>query len=149
MRQLIAAVLLLSFQAIQAGPAKEKGPVRPPDLVELTALDPTIRLDNHYATPKNLAGRAVYTEARAFLQRPAAEALLRTHRALKPQGYGLLVFDGYRPWSVMKLFWDVTPPDKHESVAGPAKGSKHNRAEIGVFGFSITPAATCQTCERS
>jgi zinc D-Ala-D-Ala dipeptidase len=127
MRHLIAAVLILSFQAVQEGPPKEAGPFRTPDLVELTTLDPGIRLDIRYATPNNLAGRPVYSEARAFLQRPAADALFRAHRALKPQGYGLLVFDGYRPWRVTKLFWDVTPPDKHEFVADPAKGSKHNR----------------------
>jgi zinc D-Ala-D-Ala dipeptidase len=127
MRHLLAAVLILSFQAVQEGPPKEAGPFRTPDLVELTTLDPGIRLDIRYATPNNLARRPVYSEARAFLQRPAADALLRAHRALKPQGYGLLVFDGYRPWRVTKLFWDVTPPDKHEFVADPAKGSKHNR----------------------
>jgi len=22
------------------------------------------------------------------------------------------LFDGYRPWSVTKIFWDVTPQDK-------------------------------------
>jgi zinc D-Ala-D-Ala dipeptidase len=47
--------------------------------------------------------------------------------ALRKDGYGLLVFDGYRPWSVTKIFWDVTPPEKREFVADPAKGSKHNR----------------------
>ena len=97
MRHLIAAVLIVSFQAVQEGPPKEAGPFRTPDLVELTTLDPGIRLDIRYATPNNLAGRPVYAEARAFLQRPAADALLRAHLALKPQGYGLLVFDGYRP----------------------------------------------------
>jgi D-alanyl-D-alanine dipeptidase len=69
----------------------------------------------------------VYSEARAFLQRPAAEALLRAHRALRPRGYGVLVFDGYRPWSVTKLLWDLTPPAKRAFVADPRKGSKHNR----------------------
>ena len=127
MRHLIAAVLILALQAVQEGPPKEAGPFRTPDLVELTTLDSGIRLDVRYATPNNLAGRPVYTEARAFLQRPAAEALQRAHRALMPQGYGLLVFDGYRPWRVTKLFWDVTPPDKREFVADPTKGSKHNR----------------------
>lgn len=124
MRVVIAAVLLA---LVQTGPPKETGTFRPADLVELVTLDPTIKLDIRYATAHNLAGRAVYTEARAFLQRPAAEALLRAHRALRSKGYGLLVFDGYRPWRVTKLFWDVTPADKHEFVADPAKGSKHNR----------------------
>jgi zinc D-Ala-D-Ala dipeptidase len=102
------------------------GPTRQPDLVELISLDPTLRLDVRYATANNLVGRPVYGEARVFLQRPAAEALLRAHRSLKEHGYGLLIFDGYRPWSVTKIFWEVTPPEKRQFVADPAKGSKHN-----------------------
>lgn len=126
MRIVLAAILFASV-AHQNLPPREAGPVREPDLVELTKLDATVKLDIRYATANNLAGRAVYPEARAFLQRPAAEALVRAHQALRAQGFGLLVFDGYRPWRVTKLFWDVTAPDKREFVADPAKGSKHNR----------------------
>jgi zinc D-Ala-D-Ala dipeptidase len=126
MQLLLAAILFLSHP-FQGAPPHEPGPFRPADLVELVTLDRTIKLDIRYATPNNLAGRAVYDEPRAFLQRPAAEALVRVHRSLEPHGYGLLVFDGYRPWRVTKLFWDVTPVEKREFVADPAKGSKHNR----------------------
>jgi D-alanyl-D-alanine dipeptidase len=122
-----AALLLLALVLQQPAPPVEAGPFRQADLVELATLDPTIKLDVRYATANNLAGRAVYPEARAFLQRPAAEALLRAHKALKAHGYGVLVFDGYRPWRVTKLFWDITPPEKREFVADPANGSKHNR----------------------
>ncbi len=111
----------------QEGPPVEPGSFRAPDLVELTALDPTIHLDIRYATPNNLVGRAVYTQARAFLQRPAAEALVRVNQAIKKDGYGLLVFDGYRPWAVTKTFWDLTPAGEKVFVADPRKGSKHNR----------------------
>ncbi|MBO0861625.1 MAG: M15 family metallopeptidase [Chloracidobacterium sp.] len=106
---------------------REKGDFRAPDLVELVKLDPTIKLDIRYATPNNFLGRPVYKEARAFLQRPAAEALLRANRKLRKKGYGLMVFDGYRPWSVTKLFWDSTPQDKKRFVADPSQGSRHNR----------------------
>ena len=111
----------------QDGPPREEGTFREPDLVELKKLDRSIRLDVRYATSNNFAGRAVYSEARAFLQRPAAVALVRAARVLKARGYGLVVFDGYRPWSVTKLFWDITPADKKQFVADPAKGSRHNR----------------------
>jgi D-alanyl-D-alanine dipeptidase len=123
----VLAAVLAATLARADGPPHEKGPFRAPDLVELTRLDPTIHLDVRYATPHNFTGRAVYTQARAFLQRPAAEALVRVHHGLAARGYGLLVFDGYRPWSVTKLFWDLVPPEKHWFVANPAKGSKHNR----------------------
>lgn len=97
------------------------------DLVEIASLDPTIGLDVCYARSDNFIGRPVYSEARAFLQRPAAEALVRVHRSLERDGLGLLVFDGYRPWSVTKTFWDETPEPQRMFVADPAKGSRHNR----------------------
>jgi D-alanyl-D-alanine dipeptidase len=108
-------------------PPQEEGNFQPADLVELIKLDSTIHLDIHYATSNNFVGRPLYKEARAFLQRPAAEALVRVNASLKPLGYGLVVFDGYRPWSITKLFWEVTPDDKKQFVADPAKGSRHNR----------------------
>jgi len=90
----------------QTGPPKESGAFRQADLVELTRLDSTIRLDIRYATTNNFLHRPVYAQPRAFLQRPAAEALGRVHHALRAKGYGLIVFDGCRPWSVTKIFWD-------------------------------------------
>jgi len=72
-------------------------------------------------------GSVFYEEARAFLQRPAAEALREAHDALRAQGYGLLIFDGYRPWHVTKMFWDATPDSLRIFVADPAAGSRHNR----------------------
>ena len=110
-----------------AKPPQETGSFNEASLVELTKLDPTIRLDIRYATSQNFVGRPVYTQARAFLQRPAAVALALVNKELRPLGYTLLVFDGYRPWSVTKLFWDVTPKAKREFVANPKRGSRHNR----------------------
>ena len=96
-------------------------------MIELTKLSKTIKLDIRYATADNFVGRPVYTEARAFLQRPAAEALISVNKLLKKQGLGLVIYDGYRPWSITKLFWEVVPEDKRIFVADPRKGSKHNR----------------------
>src|ERR1043165_6845867 len=83
---LFCVVVLLSHASAQEQPPKEEGTFRAPDLVELMKLDRSIKLDIRYATPNNFTGRAVYTEARAFLQRPAAEALLRAVAALRKQG---------------------------------------------------------------
>jgi len=113
--------------ALAANPPDENRPFRRPDLVELAPLDPAIHLDIRYATANDFLGTPVYTQARAFLQRPAAEALLRVLHKLKPLGYGLLIHDGYRPWYVTKIFWDATPPEGKIFVADPAQGSRHNR----------------------
>ena len=115
-------------QAVQTAPPNAAGKTyRKPDLVELVRLDSTIHLDIHYARTDNFMKRRMYDTARAFLQRPAAEALLRVLRKLRPQGVGLVIFDAYRPWSVTKKFWDETPPEKRSFVANPKYGSKHNR----------------------
>ncbi len=117
----------LRKEALAASPPPETGEFRNADLVELVTLDPSIKLDIRYATTRNFMGTPLYTQARAFLQRPAAVALLRAHRELAKQGYGLLIHDGYRPWYVTKMFWDATTPENHGFVANPATGSRHNR----------------------
>ncbi|MBI4584503.1 MAG: serine hydrolase [Planctomycetes bacterium] len=117
----------LRRKALAARPPEEKGGLLEPDLVELKDLDPSLRFDIRYAAADNFMGAAMYEEPRAFLQRPAAEALLRAHRALGEKGYGLLIHDGYRPWFVTRIFWEATPPEQRHFVADPSKGSRHNR----------------------
>jgi serine beta-lactamase-like protein LACTB len=117
----------LRKEALAAKPPVEKGDFRKPDLVDVTTLDPTIKLDIRYASTDNFLSTPFYTSAKAFLQRPAAEALARAHKKLADQGYGLLIHDGYRPWYVTKMFWDATPEKLHTFVADPSKGSRHNR----------------------
>jgi zinc D-Ala-D-Ala dipeptidase len=122
----ILSLVLLSTLACGTSPAGKDGS-RSPDLVDLSGLHPGLKFDVRYARSDNFLGRPVYPEARVFLQRPAAEALIRAHEALALQGFGLLIFDGYRPWSVTKIFWDATPADKKAFVADPRTGSRHNR----------------------
>ncbi len=117
----------LRVSALAADPPREDGRFRPPDLVELSSLSPSIKLDIRYATTNNFMGAVFYRQPRAFMQRPAAEALLRVHRSLESQGYGLLIHDAYRPWYVTKMFFDATPEEDKIFVADPADGSRHNR----------------------
>ena len=117
----------LRQEALGAHPPEEKGDFRKSDLVDLTTLDKRIKLDIRYATTNNFLSTPFYTSARAFLQRPAAEALVRVHKKLADQGFGLLIHDGYRPWYVTKMFWDATPEKQHIFVANPAQGSRHTR----------------------
>ena len=124
---IVAVIYFLLNNSCGTRPPHETGDFKTTDLVELVKLDTSFHLDIRYATSNNLAGRPVYKEARAFLQRPAAEALVKVNKELKPLGYGLLIFDGYRPWSVTKLFWDITSKENKKFVADPKKGSRHNR----------------------
>jgi D-alanyl-D-alanine dipeptidase len=125
----LAVCLAVSVATLlaQDGPPKDPKATRSADLVELVKLDPTIKLDIRYATKNNFVGVPFYTSARAFLQRPAAEALARAHKKLAERGYGILIYDAYRPWHVTKMFFDATPAKYKGFVADPAQGSRHNR----------------------
>jgi CubicO group peptidase (beta-lactamase class C family)/D-alanyl-D-alanine dipeptidase len=118
----------LRKEAAAAMPPAEKGDFRKSDLVELSALDPSIKTDLRYATDNNFMGTPLYPKtAKAYMQKPAAEAVVRVNKALASKGYGLWVFDAYRPWAVTKMFWDATPEKLRTFVADPSKGSRHNR----------------------
>lgn len=125
--QPVRPVEVLRQEAMKATPPAEDGDFRTPDLVDLATLDPTLRFDIRYATTNNFMGAVFYQQPRAFLQRPAAEALLRAHRRLRDEGYGLLIFDAYRPWFVTWMFFHATPLEQRIFVANPRLGSRHNR----------------------
>lgn len=95
---------------------------------ELVALDKIIQgitLDIRYATNNNLMKKTMYGKTAAYLVRPAAESLKAIQDELKSMGYGLKIFDGYRPYEVTVAFYETF----HDStfVASPYTGSRHNR----------------------
>jgi D-alanyl-D-alanine dipeptidase len=97
----------------------------PADLVEIQSVNPRIRIDLRYATDNNFMGRAMYRVNKCFLRREVAERLSKVQVDLEALGFGLKVWDGYRPLSVQKEFWKLLPDERY--VASPVKGSRHNR----------------------
>jgi D-alanyl-D-alanine dipeptidase len=96
-----------------------------PALIDVTAIDPRIRVDLRYATARNFTGRVLYPAARALLLEPAARRLAAAQDVLAAAGYGLLVWDAYRPLSVQRVLWEFRPDPRF--VAPPWRGSRHNR----------------------
>ena len=117
----------LEVEALAATPPVEEGQRLRPDLVDLSLLDSELRFDIRYAGSNNFMGTPFYRQAKAYLQRPVAEALIAAHKDLQQQGFGLMIFDAYRPWYVTWMFWEGTPENLRQFVADPASGSRHNR----------------------
>ena len=139
----------LRAAALAATPPSEPPSAKPSDLYAITKADPTIRLDIRYAGTNNFMGIPVYESARAFLQRPAAEALSRVNQALRKRGYGLLIHDAYRPWYVTKMFWDASPVSSRMFVADPSQGSRHNRgAAVDLTMFELVTGKPMETTGR-
>lgn len=94
------------------------------ELVNLASI-PGVVLDIRYATPNNFTGEKIYNLPRAYARKPVAKALKKIQADLKPQGLGLKIFDGYRPYSATVKFYEVYRDTTY--VASPYKGSRHNR----------------------
>lgn len=94
-------------------------------LLEIKKYIPTINLDIRYAGKDNFTKQAVYKQARAFARLPVVEALKRAQNELKKSGFGLKIFDAYRPYRVTVKFFAIAT-DK-SFVANPKDGSRHNR----------------------
>lgn len=95
------------------------------ELIEIKKAIPSIKLDIRYATKNNFMKQVMYKQARAFARRPVVESLKKIQAELNKKGYGLKIFDGYRPYAITLAFYKKAS-DKN-FVANPAKGSKHNR----------------------
>ena len=106
------------------------------NLVDLKKIDNKLKLDIRYASENNFMRSKFYNSSRAFLNSEAAQNLLNAHRELEKKGYGIVIFDAYRPWYVTKMFWEGTPEALKHFVADPEKGSVHNRGcaiDIGLY----------------
>ena len=91
----------------------------------LSKLDPTIRLDIRYATTNNFTKAKIYGCPVCLLRPEAADAIVKAHNALKKKGFGLKMFDCYRPRPYQQRLWDKVPNPDY--VTPPAKGSMHSR----------------------
>ncbi|QMW00516.1 M15 family metallopeptidase [Spirosoma foliorum] len=95
------------------------------ELVDMRQILPQAQFDVTYADTTNFLKRKLYPTADVFMRKPAALAIRQASENLKKQGYGLLLFDGYRPYAITVLFYEEHGDTTF--VADPRKGSKHNR----------------------
>ena len=109
------------------------------DMVDLKKLDDNLILDIRYSTENNFMKSIFYEDARAFINKDAAPNILNANSQLNEIGYGLIIYDAYRPWFVTKMFWEGTPDDLKHFVADPSRGSVHNRGcaiDVGLYNLS-------------
>ncbi|HVG16408.1 MAG TPA: M15 family metallopeptidase, partial [Chitinophagaceae bacterium] len=95
------------------------------ELVNVKRFVPSIILDIKYATTDNFMKEAMYKSAEAFLSRPAVRSLKRVEEELNKMGYGLKIYDAYRPYSVTVAFYEKVKDTAY--VASAYRGSRHNR----------------------
>ena len=92
------------------------------ELVDVTKAITGIKLDLRYAGTNNCFGMSIVDVKKAYLDRVAAGALGRVQKRLADYGYGLVIWEAYRPWSVSKLAYDAFPDDKKQMLPTPEQG---------------------------
>ena len=103
-------------------------------LTDLRTLDSSIVVDLRYRGTDNFTGAPLpgYEGNRAFLRREAAASLAKVQTALKTEGLGLLVYDGYRPVRATEAMvaWTVRVHREHLVTDGYI--SDRSRHNLGV-----------------
>lgn len=98
----------------------------PLQLVDLSTIDPSIKIDLRYAGINNFLRRKLYPDEVCYLHQDTVVSLKKAQQAFKELGYGLKIWDGYRPLSVQWKFWEACSDERY--VANPAKGGgRHTR----------------------
>jgi zinc D-Ala-D-Ala dipeptidase len=105
------------LQTIKTNPDKE--------LIDLEKFIPGLVLDIRYATKNNFTSEQIYNLPKAYARKPVAEALRKAQAEFNKLGYGIKVFDAYRPYAATVKFYEIYKDTTY--VASPYRGSRHNR----------------------
>lgn len=137
MTRLVLFILFIPFSSIEAQNKYGLTPTNYEDyktslianpeqeLVDLEKFIPNILLDIRYATTNNFTKEKIYNLAKTYARKPVAEALKKAQTEFNNLGYGIKIFDAYRPYTATVKFYEVYRDTTY--VASPYKGSRHNR----------------------
>jgi len=136
-----ALAILFPFIAIGQPPATPDSAKAPPRkvlwsqrgeaMVDVAKACPGICVEMRYATDRNLAGKTIYPlRARALIRKSVAKRLQHAQDALRTQGFGLKIWDAYRPAWAQNLLWKAAP--NAEFLADPARGGSFHTWGVSV-----------------
>ena len=96
-------------------------------LVDIQKFDPSIAVDLRYAGTHNLLGRAFYEPDMPCMMRlQVARYLHFAQDLLRPQGYGLKVWDAYRPPAAQRAIWQSFSRPGYVANPNDGRGSLHS-----------------------
>lgn len=108
--------------------AQEPPQITEGTFVDIRQVDPSIVIELRYAGSNNSANRPLYPSSMpALIRFSVAQRLVFAQKYLKTRGYGLKIWDAYRPQAVQEKLWAATK--NNDYVADPREGigSMHTR----------------------
>ncbi|MDP9292563.1 MAG: M15 family metallopeptidase [Verrucomicrobiota bacterium] len=129
MKSLLAAAGF--FVSIASAIGGRAGVLAEEPLVDLAVVDPSIRIELRYATARNITGHALYPPSTSCLVRQGvAERLKYAQFLLRQRGYGLKIWDAYRPAAAQEVLWRTIKNAAY--VGDPAKGGSLHAWGVAV-----------------
>lgn len=120
-RNVLLQLFLLSSLAL--GKSNDPG-----EFVDIKSVDKTIAIDLRYASSNNVAHRPLYPPGTPALVRASvAGRLVIVQEYLRKKGYGLKIWDAYRPQASQEKLWEVTHNRSYVSDPKEGRGSMHIR----------------------
>ena len=96
-------------------------------LVDIKKADPTILVEMRYAGPNNVLGHSIYPEGMPCLARQeVVDSLQLAQRALQARGYGLKVWDAFRPALAQRALWKKFAVRHFVADPTDGRGSLHS-----------------------
>jgi zinc D-Ala-D-Ala dipeptidase len=104
MQTRLLGCLVVLFAGLALVQAQENGS----ELVDLAQVDKTIVIDLRYATKRNIARRPIYPDGtRCLIRRGVAERLRYAQHLLRERGYGLKIWDAFRPAYAQQILFKL------------------------------------------
>ena len=92
------------------------------NFVKVVDYIPNILQELAYATENNFTGKVVYNFTDAYLRSGTMKKLMKAQQILNDQGYGLKIWDAFRPVSAQAKLYEAWPDPNY--VSHPVYGSR-------------------------
>ena len=117
---IVPSIVLAASTAAGFGWKKTK-PTNESEFVDITAVDGSIKVELRYAGENNVARRPLYPPGtRALVRASVAQRLVIAQKYLREKGYGLKIWDAYRPRATQEALWHAM--HNRSFVANPSEG---------------------------
>lgn len=127
-RNTLSGVLLLALFVPTAVFGQGAAPITESSFVDIKRVDPTIMVDLRYAGPNNFTRRPLYPPGMpAMVRLSVAQRLVFAQKYLKAHGYGLKIWDAYRPRTAQQQLWEATRNNSYVADPKEGIGSMHTR----------------------
>lgn len=121
--------VIVMTQPVTEPPTQAVEPT-PETFVRVADYLPHVRVELAYATEQNFTGKVIYDFEDAYLRYGTVCKLMEADAILAAQGYGIVIWDAYRPVYAQERLWEICPDPAY--VSKPGTGTQSHCRGLAV-----------------